>query len=178
MLLPFVACQHSENRYAQRTIAAEELLGTWTLTPYGLKSLQDVGVKDHLSRDEHVLTLRADHSCAVKTVFGLPGDTVEYRIYESGCTWRLGNDGHQTLDLELSPPPGAGGNYFYFAEKDGALIIWWYASDPDAWRYLEFANRGVEESGVPSQAMDPRLRLPDAPLRTAGARLRRARLRL
>jgi hypothetical protein len=138
LAIALAGCQFSENRHAKRTVQAEEVAGRWTLTAYGLKSLQDVGVDAQLLREPHVLDLRANRTCAVRTVFGLPGGPVAYRTYESGCSWRLGDDGHQFLQLEASPPIGS--LHLYFAEEDGALILWWYASDPDAWRYLEFAK--------------------------------------
>ncbi len=141
LVLLLSSCQHSENRYAEREVDRTELFGSWTITEFGLKSLQDGGVRDNISRADHALELRADGSCSVKTTFGLPGSN--YRVYDSGCTWRLGNIGHQTLELELTPPVSAYEKpYFYFAEENGQLILWQYATDPDAWRYLEFERAG------------------------------------
>ena len=62
----------------------------------------------------------------------------DYRVYETGCRWHLNDAKHQTLNLELTPTPKSGVTYFYFAEEEGRVIIWQHATDPDAWRYLEF----------------------------------------
>jgi hypothetical protein len=118
------------------------MVGKWVLTSFGLKSLSDVGLQSHLSREDHVLLLRGDGSCSVRTILGLPGDRHQYRAYESGCAWRLGKVGHQALELQLSPEPPSGNPNFYFAEEQGRLIIWQHAADPDAWRYLEFERAG------------------------------------
>lgn len=144
VVLALVGCEHSENRYARREIKPHELVGRWMLTPFGLKSITDVGVQTHLAREEHVLRLRADRTCAVRTVFGLPGEQTDYREYKARCTWHLGNVGHQALQLHVSPEPQGGSPYFYFAEEQGQLIIWQYASDPEAWRYLEFERAGEQ----------------------------------
>ena len=31
----------------------------------------------------------------------------------------------------------------YFAEEDGHLLLWQFATDPDAWRYMEFEKTGA-----------------------------------
>jgi hypothetical protein len=144
LALALVACQHSEDRHVRREVEAKELLGRWTITPFGLRSLADVGVQSHLATSDHWLVIRADQTCRIQTMFGLPGPRAIYRSYESGCRWRLGNDGHQSLQLDLSPAPPTGSPYFYFADEHGRLIIWQYATDPDAWKYVEF-ERAVEQ---------------------------------
>ena len=135
------ACQFSENRYAKRVIRSEELPGTWRATDFAIKSLRDVGHTEHLNKADHEIILRGDGTCSIKTVFNVPlafGTDPEYRVYEAGCRWHLRDVGHQALELELTPPPKSGATYFYFADEQGQVIIWQYASDPDAWRYLEF----------------------------------------
>jgi hypothetical protein len=62
----------------------------------------------------------------------------EYRLYETGCRWRLVDLGHQALQFELTPVPPTGAPYYFFDEEDGRLLLWQYADDPDAWRYMEF----------------------------------------
>ena len=69
-------------------------------------------------------------------------DTADYRVYDSGCRWRLGQVGHQALQFDLTPVPPAGTPYYYFDEQDGRLLLWQYATDPDAWRYMEFEKSG------------------------------------
>jgi hypothetical protein len=135
------ACQFSENRYAKRAIRSDELPGTWRATDFAIKSLRDVGHTEHLDKADHEIILRADGTCSIKTVFNAPlafSNDPEYHVYEAGCHWHLGNVGHQALELDLTPTPKTGATYFYFADEQGQVIIWQYATDPDAWRYLEF----------------------------------------
>lgn len=146
ILLLLSSCQWSEDRFAKRPISANEIIGTWVGTDYSMKSLKDVGVTDHLSREEHVLILRVDHTCSIRTTFGLPpgpNRPAVYRSYDSGCSWTLepwetAHRNRQTLRLRLPGPDTTA--TFQLADEDGHLIIWQYATDPDAWRYLEFAR--------------------------------------
>lgn len=141
-----VGCQFSENRYLARAVTREELVGTWQATEFAIKSLREVGVQQHLMVQEHTLVLRADGSCSVRTIMNMPvtePEAVDYRTYESGCRWRLGDVGHQALELELAPEPSLGRPYFYFDEERGHLLLWQYATDPDARRYMEFAKSGT-----------------------------------
>ena len=88
--------------------------------------------------------LRPDGSCALRTIMNMPVDeAADYRTYESGCRWQLGEVGHQVLEFDLKPAPSVGPPYFYFAEEGGRLLLWQYATDPDAWRYMEFEKTGT-----------------------------------
>jgi hypothetical protein len=139
-----VGCQFSENRYLTREVRPDELVGTWRATEFAIKSLRDLGVDDHLTVNEHAIVLRADGSCSIRTIMNLPIDgPADYRTYDSGCRWRLGNVGHQALEFDLTPVPEVGGPYYYFAEEGGRLLLWQYAADPDAWRYMEFEKHGA-----------------------------------
>ena len=86
------------------------------------------------------MVLRADGSCAIRTVMNLPvfSEAADYRTYDTGCRWRLGNVGHQALEFDLLPAPRVGSLYYYFDEEGGRLLLWQYATDPDAWKYIEF----------------------------------------
>jgi len=138
------SCQFSEDRYLTRLVKPDELIGSWQATEFAIKSLLDVGVRDHLSVQDHTLVFKADGSCSIRAIVNMPDQgRVEYQTYLTGCRWRLGNIGHQTLELDLTPPPASGSPYFYFAEEDGRLLLWFYATDPDAWRYLEFEKKGA-----------------------------------
>ena len=145
-LLVFLAvatgCQFSENRYLARTVRSEELVGSWRATEFAIKSLRDVGVSDHLAVHEHMLVLRADGSCSIRTIMNLPPifEPADYRTYDTGCRWRVAQSGHQALLFDLTPAPPAGAPYYYFDEDDGRLLLWQYATDPDARRYMEFAR--------------------------------------
>ena len=143
ILVVLAGCQFAENRYLARAVRSEELVGTWQATEFAIKSLRSVGVRDHLSRREHTLVLNADGSCSIRTILNMPGlEAPDYRTYDSGCRWRLGNIGHQTLTFDLNPEPSRGAPYYFFDEEDGRLLLWQYATDPDAWLYMEFERIG------------------------------------
>ena len=133
------SCQHSENRYLRRVVKPEEIVGSWRATEFAIKSLRDLGVQDHLAVQDHTLMFKANGSCSIQTIVNMPEEgRADYRTYATGCRWRLGNIGHQTLELELLPTPTQGDPFYYFAEEDGRLLLWQYATDPDAWRYMEY----------------------------------------
>lgn len=114
------SCQFSENRYLTRLVKPEELIGSWQATELAIKSLRDVGVQDHLSVQDHTLEFKADGSCSIRAIVNMPDQgRVEYQTYPTGCRWRLGNIGHQTLELDLTPPLASGSPYFYFADEMG-----------------------------------------------------------
>jgi hypothetical protein len=132
------ACQFSENRYITRPVARAELLGRWRATEFAIKSLRDIGVRERLRRDDHVLVFNADGSCVLRTIVNMPPfEGADYKSYETGCRWRLSSDTHQQVTFELTPAPAAA-PYYYFAEENGKLLLWQHAADPDAWRYMEF----------------------------------------
>jgi hypothetical protein len=145
-------CQFSENRYLARAVKPDELVGSWRATEFAIKSLRDVGVREHLTVQEHTVVLRADGSCTIRTIMNMPVlDAADYRTYDAGCRWRLGDVGHQALQFDLQPAPSSGSPYYYFAEEDGRLLLWQYATDPDAWRYMEF-----EKSKAPDEPQRPK----------------------
>ena len=149
-VLPILAilsgCQFSENRYLTRPVRPGELVGTWRATEFAIKSLRDVGVREHLTVQDHTLVLRPDGSCSITTVMNMPvfdSEAADYRTYDTGCRWRLGGEtGRQTLQFELTPAPPLAPPYYYFDEEDGRLLLWQFATDPDAWRYMEFEKTG------------------------------------
>jgi hypothetical protein len=144
LLAILAGCQFSENRYLTRAVRADELVGRWRATESALKSLRDVGVRDHLTNEEHTIVLRPDGSCSLRTVMNMPVvGAADYRTYDSGCRWRLGDVGHQALRFDLKPAPSVGPPYYYFAEEGGRLLLWQYATDPDAWQYMEFEKIGA-----------------------------------
>jgi hypothetical protein len=138
-------CQHSEDRYLRRTVAVTELPGTWTVTPYAVKSLRDIGFKDHLDPAEHLLTLSADGSCTFRSFAdpATPGRST-YIATPAACQWSLGGTPpHQ--QLEVSVPARAEHRAFaqsyYFDSENGALVLWHHIADPDTWRYIEFSRK-------------------------------------
>ena len=113
----------------------------WIATDFGIQSLQDVGVREHLTKRDHVLVLRPDGSCSFKSFLRpdrvFEGGDPEYRIYDAGCTWSLGKVDHQSLNLSL-PSSSAVNTYYYLDDESGKLLLWQYVADPDQWKYIEF----------------------------------------
>ena len=96
-LVPFLAilagCQFSENRYLTRPVKSSELVGSWRATEFAIKSLRDVGVREHLTVQEHTLVLESDGSCSVKTVMNML-EAADYRtsprpVVDGGSAARL-----------------------------------------------------------------------------------------
>ena len=146
ILFAAIACQHSENRYLDRIVAPDEVVSTWTATPFGIESLKYAGHTKHLDTSEHSLVIRSDGTCRFQT-FVRPSDTkgVDEGFVDAQCSWTLGDIDHQALEIQLqSQPTDTLGPYFYFDEENGNLVLWQLAGDPDAWKYMEFikSHRG------------------------------------
>ncbi|HSY48758.1 MAG TPA: hypothetical protein VLC46_08105 [Thermoanaerobaculia bacterium] len=142
MLLLSGACQRSEDRYLKRNVAREEIVGSWQMTLQSVKDLRDLGYLPSLTPNQHTITLRPDGTCHFATL--LDGTTADNRPGPSlncECRWRIGTVGHQALllDLDIDAPKF---RYYYFGTDDaGKLVLWQYATDPDAWRYVEYERR-------------------------------------
>lgn len=140
------SCQWSEDRFAKRNLSSHELYGRWVATDYAIKSLYDVGVRDHLNREDHILIIRRNGSCSIRTVFTLPpapDGRSSYRVYDDGCSWSLETSalhGRRRQYLQLELKNNERSISFNLAEENNEIIIWQYADDPDAWRYLEFSR--------------------------------------
>jgi len=134
-------CQHSENRYLDREVAASEMTGVWRLTPDAVKDLRDVGYTAPLDPRANEITLDADGSCrfhTLRTVLlpdGKPAPPID-----APCRWTLRNVGHQAVMIDLQTDPPRTVHYFFGKSSTGALALWQYASDPDAWRYVEYVK--------------------------------------
>jgi hypothetical protein len=139
----FFACQRSENRYLKRNVKAAEIVGTWTMTPTGVEGLRFANHRLHLNASDHVLVLRSDGSCLYRTFIDpLKTFGADEGYVSSECEWTLGDVGHQALMIRLQGESSQTlGRYFYFDEENGRLLLWQYAADPDAWKYVEFAKQ-------------------------------------
>ena len=141
-------CQRAENRHLSRAVTRQELVGDWAATELGADSLKNAGYKTHLDPNEHRLTVRADGTCEAETVLdpASPGpDGTGFWVSKYlPCAWDLGKDGdHQTLELWVQMVPGKPDLMrFYFDEEEGHLVLWQYAGDPDASKYMEFRKAG------------------------------------
>ena len=138
LMLASSGCQWSEDRYARRDVAADEVHGTWRATPFAVTSWRDVGVKEHLAQAEHELVFRPDGTCAVATFFRLPpvGSDARYQRVENDCRWTLAAGPRQQLRITAASES----LMYHFDDSEDKLIIWQYADDPDMWKYSEFAK--------------------------------------
>ncbi|MHB9000603.1 MAG: hypothetical protein ACYC9N_13955 [Thermoanaerobaculia bacterium] len=137
-----VACQRSESRYLARTVSPTETHGKWTMTPTGIEGLRYAGHATHLTPADHTLEIRPDGTCSFSGfVDPLKTSGVDEGFVTSECEWRVGTVGHQALMLQMRGQPSSVlGPYFYFDEENQHLLLWQYAGDPDAWRYVEYSR--------------------------------------
>jgi hypothetical protein len=92
---------------------------------------------------EHLLVLKPDGSCSIRTIMSMPAfDAADYRTYDTGCRCDSVKWDINALEFALTPVPPVGPPYYYFDEEDGRLLLWQYATNPDALRYMEFEKRG------------------------------------
>lgn len=138
-----LACQRSENRYATRKVTPMEVHGTWTMTPTGIEGLRYAGHTKHLNEADHVLVIRPDGSCSLRGfVDALKTSGADEGFVATDCQWSLGEIGHQALMIRIQGQRADTlGPYFHFDEENGKLLLWQYAGDPDAWKYVEFAKQ-------------------------------------
>lgn len=136
--LALTSCQWSEDRFLDRAVSTEELVGSWTLTPAGVRDLRSSGIESEARRSLHVIRLDGDGSCEFNTF--LPSEIRADRpprVVSSSCTWELSEGRRQSLSIEL---PGADSRATYHFSDEGELLIWQYIGDPDAWRYVEYSK--------------------------------------
>lgn len=144
-LLATAGCQWSEDRFLDREVAPEELIGSWVLRPESVQDLDSIGVQIGDDRSLHRLELESDGGCELQTF--LPAD-VELTgpppaVTSSRCRWELTQGGaHQQLSIELLDAPDKHIHYNFTEASGGELVIWQYIGDPDAWRYLEYSKVG------------------------------------
>lgn len=142
LLSAAIACQRSENRYLKRSVKSGEVVGRWIVTPTGIEGLRYAGHTNHLNPSDHVMLIRTDGSCFFRGFLDvIKTPSKNESLTSSECTWQIGAVGHQALIVRVREErPATLGPYFYFAERDGKLLLWQYAADPDAWKYVEFSK--------------------------------------
>jgi hypothetical protein len=121
------ACGQAEDRYLKRQVRREEVVGMWRKTPAA-----DNESAKLIAPFPDTIILSEDGTCRVRTL--RQGDTA--------CRWRIDHAKRQALFLVWETKP-ASEEYFHFDESDGRLVLWQYADDPDAWRYVEYQKAGV-----------------------------------
>lgn len=111
-----VGCQRAEDRYLKRQVTAEEIIGTWQMTPGTVKDLQDTGYKEPVDPTQHQIIFRPDGTCEFKTLPRvLTEDGRGAPRIEAECRWKLGNIGHQAVQIEVQTEPPQR-PYYYFSE--------------------------------------------------------------
>jgi len=140
-LLALVACQHSEDRSVNREIQRSELVGTWSITPDGIRDMKEIGHKTGLTPSDQVIELRVDGTCSFRG-FLEPSEPEHPKpaVFGVGCRWRVSNfSKHPELWLGIESEP-KNQTYFNIFEDQGHLVLWRHVADPDAWKYLELAK--------------------------------------
>lgn len=129
-------CQHSENRYLDRQVSRQEVIGEWVATPETTHLLRDEwGLQTRTDAASNKLLLRADGTCSMQAYYG--NQPPEYFNLRDGCRWELVTRDHQ--QIQLRAPDEALHFYFGTSIRD-ELALWQYADDPDQWRYIEFVR--------------------------------------
>jgi hypothetical protein len=117
-----------------------DIVGSWHMNPESVKDLRDAGYAPALDPRQHTILLRPDGTCHFATLLEVIGpDGHPGLSLKSEGRWRIGNVGHQALLIDLGT--GNPKCYYYFGTTDdGKMMLWQYASDPDAWRYIEYVK--------------------------------------
>ena len=143
ILLGAANCQWSEDRFLERKVTPEELVGIWVLRPESVRDLDSVGVELDEDRSSYTIELDSDRRCALRTF--LP-ENIEPTgpppaVTSTRCRWKLTQGGpHQQLSIDLLDTPKRTIRYNFTEANGGELAIWQYIGDPDAWRYLEYSK--------------------------------------
>jgi hypothetical protein len=134
-------CQHAENRYLDRDVSPSEIVGSWRMAPDVVKDLHDVGYTAPLDPSMHHITLMSDGTCRFSTfTTALTPEGKPNPVVEAPCRWKLGKLGHQALIIDLDTDPAAHAHYYFGKTARGDVALWQHASDPDAWRYVEYVK--------------------------------------
>jgi len=108
--------------------------GRWQITTTGEEGLRFVGIKPE-NQPNQFIEVRADHTCDVRAYKEFWD--ARATVVDSPCTWRIRRGGeHEQLDIKAKDASWS----FYFDDEGGKLVLWTYTTDPDQWRYYEFAK--------------------------------------
>jgi hypothetical protein len=141
--LTILSCQRSEDRYLKRPVTTAELIGSWVPTPFAIKCLKETGHSRHTNIADHEIEIRSDGTCHIRTVLNvmLSRPNEDSRYVDGEGRWSIKNDGHQFLYISMKTSGDRDFVSYYFDEENGQLILWQYAADPDAWKYMEFIKK-------------------------------------
>ena len=135
-------CQHSEGRSLGRDVSAEEVVGTWQMTPHTVNVLREAGYTLPVDAAQHQIVLRADGTCDFRTIPQVltAGGQPEPRL-DGPCRWKLDKVGQQALQLDVEGDPLRHPYYYFDEAPNGGLTLWQHVGDPDAWRYVEYVKQ-------------------------------------
>lgn len=140
ILFCVIACGRSGGQYLDREVTPSDVIGSWRMTQASVQNLRDVGHTAPIEPEDQRIDIRADGSCFFSTFppeMARAGRSVPK--IEVHCTWKLQRIGHPALVIDvLGQPPFQA--YYHFRESEGALVLWQYISDPDAWLFVEYVR--------------------------------------
>lgn len=141
-MLCALSCQHAENRYLERVVSVADVTGTWQMTPQTAKDVRDVGYTAPIDPSQHQIIVLPGGTCRFNTLPVVLNERGESTTpLNAECRWRLGNVGHQALQIELATQPPLHVYYYFGKTSDGRLALWQHAGDPDMWRYVEYVKQ-------------------------------------
>lgn len=141
-------CQFSEGRGIGRAVTADEVIGSWVLTPGSRLHLESVDVLLAAPTEAYHFVLDSDGTCAFHTFVVVPlyGGAIA-PLRTTLCRWELFDEGslRQKVIVDLRPTV-RGRASFWLAEEGGELVLWQFAGDPDAWKYVDYIRHRKDAS--------------------------------
>ena len=140
-------------RYIERDVKAEEMIGTWNITPDS-----EVDVNNFIKKFPDwsgfapwkTFTLNSDGSCGVELDTAWLGDSYSKDVAvvkTTSCNWNLAEK--ENLSNKISPILELGFDYLdsnglmtslYIYEENSKLILWGFIGDPDDFRPQDFVK--------------------------------------
>jgi hypothetical protein len=122
-------------------VRPEEVVGRWTLSPDSAQTITNNGYSGSIDPSQLSIDIRANGTCHFQTFTSV----VRSAVPPSGpvnaeCRWRIDRSERPELGifLQVTPPEAT---QFYFSEEEGTLLLWQFADDPDAWKYVEYRKQ-------------------------------------
>jgi hypothetical protein len=170
MLLIFFGCGITSlifglpERYIQRDLTSDELIGTWTVTPRSEAAVNEFVRQSPswgMSAPWKTITLNKDSSCTgkfeitwLKDVNAMPTDFPRPRYSNDfiannmiSCSWNLTKDTNLSgklspiVELDFEYPHNYSMRYsLYIYEENEKLILWDFIGDPDDFRPQDFVK--------------------------------------
>ena len=137
-------------RYIERNVKTEEMVGTWSITPDSESEVNDFLQRYPswgASAPWEAFTLNGDGTCNLKLKTDWLGDSYSDLNEDSviSCSWDLATEKNLSdkwtpvLELDLEYSNNYGALYsLYIYEENGKLIIWDFIGDPDDFHPQDF----------------------------------------